>query len=123
MDYIVIVAIGNCFKNLSDHFCRICFIKVLPFDNLVKKFTACDKSADSQMKCHHLLRNNVKSLLILEDLENFQDVWMIEFLQNFNFIKQTLSLRFFKFLFSDDFDSSNFLSNFVYTSSNLSICT
>ena len=57
--------------------------------------------------------NKIEFLFVFENINNSADTWMIQFFQNFNFLKKLLSLTIFQLFFLCYFDSSDFSSDLM----------
>ena len=66
MNYIIVVQIADSRKDLFHGFSGEFFTKISHIGDFIEKFASMT-----------ILTDNIKILVILEELENFHDIWMI----------------------------------------------
>jgi hypothetical protein len=112
MNDVVGMTIVNTRENLLDEHCGIKLSELTTGNDLIKKFTT---FAD--------FLNQIVTFVVFEELKHFDDIWMIKFFQDVDFVKKHSFLVFVHISFSENFNGTLGSCCSADTHSNLAKCT
>jgi hypothetical protein len=95
MHDVVFVAIIDDSENLLDQKCGIAFVKLTLFNDLIKKFTSFTNFLDK-----------IVTFVIFKKFEHLDNVGMIQFLQNIDFVEEHLLFILIHIRFTEYLDSA-----------------
>jgi len=109
VDNVILVTIVNTLKNLLHQDSSVTLTELSPLKNLVKQFSSL---AD--------FCNKIVSFLVLKEFVHFDDVWMVNFLEDVDLVEEHALLVFIHIALPEDLDSSLGIGFSVHTHTNLS---